>query len=605
MVRLIGWKKQLIASVQAQNSGLDLPQPVDPVHVDDRGDVARLSIPDPSEDRGQVAVLDNSASSESALNAVDVKDLKADQFRAYDIIAWHLDQTLAGNKPLPLRMIIHGKGGTGKSRVIQTVTEYFVRQGTKHLLLKAAYTGVAASLIDGKTTHVIGMISTTGRPMSDETKANLQRFWNHFIYLIIDEISMISKSFLAVLSHHVTIGKAVDVTTRADSFGGINIIFCGDFHQFPPVACSPSEALYWPCNLTDSVDSQLGHAIYDEFTTVVILREQMRVTDPVWRDFLTHLRDGRVQRHHLDVLRKQIINNSECPKTDFDSKPWVDASLVTPRHAVRTQWNEAAIRKHCRSTGGRLFVCPAEDQIQGRRLTLAERYGVAARRAGVAGDGKRNRRKRVNDLPDVVQIAIGMKVMVTSNIETDLDVMNGARGEIVDIILHPDEPPLGDDPIVTLQHLPSYILVKLKRTRVERLEGLDEGVIPVEVATRSFQIKVRTSNSKYTTRSVRRRQFPMTAAYGFTDYHSQGQTLPYVIIDIASPPTGGLDLFNLYVALSRSSGRSSIRLLRDFEDKLFLKSHDVALLAEDDRLEKLDKVTKEWWLKMGRDRRHN
>jgi ATP-dependent exoDNAse (exonuclease V) alpha subunit len=223
----------------------------------------------------------------------------------------------------------------------------------------------------------------------------------------------------------------------------------------------------------------------------------------------------------------------------------------------------------------------------------------------VAGDGKRNRRKRVNDLPDVVQIAIGMKVMVTSNIETDLDVTNGARGEIVDIILHPDEPPLGDDPIVTLQHLPSYILVKLKQTRAERLEGLDEGVIPVEVATRSFQIKVRTSNSKYTTRSVRRRQFPMTAAYGFTDYRSQGQTLPYVIIDIASPPTGGLDLFNLYVALSRSSGRSSIRLLRDFEDKLFLKSHDVALLAEDDRLEKLDKVTKEWWLKMGRDRRHN
>ena len=172
----------------------------------------------------------------------------------------------------------------------------------------------------------------------------------------------------------------------------------------------------------------------------------------------------------------------------------------------------------------------------------------------VTGDGKWNWRKRVNDLPDVVQITIGMTVMVTSNIETDLDVTNGARGEIVDIILHPDEPPLGDDPIVTLQHLPSYILVKLKWICTEQLEGLNEGVIPVEVATHSFQIKVRTSNSKYITRSVRCRQFPMTAAYGFTDYHSQGQTLPYVIIDIVSPPTGGLDLFNLYVALSRSSG---------------------------------------------------
>ena len=79
---------------------------------------------------------------------------------------------------------------------------------------------------------------------------------------------------------------------------------------------------------------------------------------------------------------------------------------------------------------------------------------------------------------------------------------NGAQGEIIDIILHPDEPPLGDDPKVTFQHLPSYILVKLKRTCAERLEGLDKGVIPVEVATRSFEIKVRTSNSKSITQEV-------------------------------------------------------------------------------------------------------
>jgi ATP-dependent exoDNAse (exonuclease V) alpha subunit len=97
----------------------------------------------------------------------------------------------------------------------------------------------------------------------------------------------------------------------------------------------------------------------------------------------------------------------------------------------------------------------------------------------------------------------------------------------------------------------------------------------------------------------------MTAAYAFTDYRSQGQTIPYVIVDIATPPTGGLDLFNLYVALSRSSGRSSIRLLRDFDDELFQKSHDPALLQEDDRLEKLDRSTKSWWQKMGRDRTAN
>ena len=90
----------------------------------------------------------------------------------------------------------------------------------------------------------------------------------------------------------------------------------------------------------------------------------------------------------------------------------------------------------------------------------------------------------------------------------------------------------------------------------------------------------------------------MTAAYGFTDYRSQGQTLRYIIVDIARPPSGGLDLFNLYVALSRSSGRETIRLLRNFDDSMFLKAHDAALLSEDDRMERLDRITKEWWYEM-------
>ncbi|KAG1858510.1 hypothetical protein F4604DRAFT_1589477 [Suillus subluteus] len=69
----------------------------------------------------------------------------------------------------------------------------------------------------------------------------------------------------------------------------------------------------------------------------------------------------------------------------------------------------------------------------------------------------------------------------------------------------------------------------------------------------------------------------MTAAYAFTDYHSQGQTIPYVLVDIATPPSGRLNLFNLYVALSQK------------------------LLGEDDRLMELNQKTDEWWKKMMKD----
>ncbi|KAJ3730299.1 hypothetical protein C8R42DRAFT_553314, partial [Lentinula raphanica] len=66
----------------------------------------------------------------------------------------------------------------------------------------------------------------------------------------------------------------------------------------------------------------------------------------------------------------------------------------------------------------------------------------------------------------------------------------------------------------------------------------------------------------------------LTLAYAFTDYRAQGQTIVPVIIDIASPPTGALNLFNIYVALSRSSGR------------------------DNDELEKYNLTTTNWWVDM-------
>ncbi|KIK79261.1 hypothetical protein PAXRUDRAFT_161741 [Paxillus rubicundulus Ve08.2h10] len=97
------------------------------------------------------------------------------------------------------------------------------------------------------------------------------------------------------------------------------------------------------------------------------------------------------------------------------------------------------------------------------------------------------------------------------------------------------------------------------------------------------------------THTVSRRQLPITAAYACTDYRSQGQTLPAVVVDIGSPPSGGLSLFNLYVALSHSRGRETIHLLRDFDEKYFKVPQVHELTAEDERLENLCQKTLLWW----------
>jgi hypothetical protein len=64
-----------------------------------------------------------------------------------------------------------------------------------------------------------------------------------------------------------------------------------------------------------------------------------------------------------------------------------------------------------------------------------------------------------------------------------------------------------------------------------------------------------------------------------------------VFVDPATPPTGTISLFNIYVALLRSTGQSSIQLLRDFDNWLFRTPLDTDLLLEDERLERLNRET--------------
>jgi hypothetical protein len=149
--------------------------------------------------------------------------------------------------------------------------------------------------------------------------------------------------------------------------------------------------------------------------------------------------------------------------------------------------------------------------------------------------------------------------------------------------LHPDEPPItAEESRIELKHLPICMLIKLEKMRATKLAGLEDCVIPIEPATTKYVINVVDSDGKRSQRIIERHQFPITGAYSFTDYRSQGQTILTVFVDIAKPPTGSLSLFNLYVALSRSSGRDSIRLIRDFDDDIFLQRHDNKLLEEDD-----------------------
>lgn len=170
-----------------------------------------------------------------------------------------------------------------------------------------------------------------------------------------------------------------------------------------------------------------------------------------------------------------------------------------------------------------------------------------------------------------------------------------SSGEIIGIKLDPREQNCNSQSACRdLHYPPAYILVRLNRTKIETLHGLPPQVIPITPLTKTFNIQ--TAGQSMT---VTRTQLPITPAYAFTDYRSQGQTICPILVDIGKPPSGNLTPFNIYVALSRAKGRDSIRLLRDFDEKLLQQHPNEYLRIEDECLLQLAQQTKTWWESLG------
>ena len=490
-------------------------------------------------------------------------------------------------------MLILGQGGTGKSTLIRAISETFKHYNKLDILAKCATTGIAATDIGAYTLHSWAGL-THNLPKDDNwldrsSKASIEKRRSNIHgkeFLIVDEVSMEDKTTAYCLSEIIGKSRALEEKGRLNEpFGSMHVIQSGDFHQFPPVG-NPTGALYVDRPEKDDRRAILGREIFLQFDKVVILHQQNRIRDEIWTNILNRLRIGTCNENDLDEIRKLVLTNPECDIPDFSKAPWDQAILVTPRHSVRNLWNEHAIAKHCIKTGNQRYIVPAEDssRVGTENLSMDAKLAIA----GLADN-------KTGKLPDLIQMAIGMKAMVLLNLATEAEIANGTRGEIQDIILDeredisiPDE-----NGAITLKFPPAMILFKPDKGTKLTFHGLPPGVIPLTPSIAKFSVTSR-SNKNF---KIVRRQYAMTAGYAFTDYKSQGQTIEYVIIDIGKPPTGTLSPFSVYVALSRSRGRDTIRLLRDFDNNLFQNHPSESLRTEMERLEQLNEATREDWIR--------
>ncbi|KZT29854.1 hypothetical protein NEOLEDRAFT_1050544, partial [Neolentinus lepideus HHB14362 ss-1] len=92
-------------------------------------------------------------------NIGDQYHLNEKQWIAFHIVAkffiqtYHERKTHGKQHSQPLRMLLTGPGGTGKSHVVKALHEVMAAYGCQHQIRFAAPTGSAATLIDGMTIH--------------------------------------------------------------------------------------------------------------------------------------------------------------------------------------------------------------------------------------------------------------------------------------------------------------------------------------------------------------------------------------------------------------------------------------------------------------------
>ena len=374
-----------------------------------------------------------SAPQRTFTTTADPQNLQGKQLQAYTIVRQYLE----ADSPPPLRMIISGTAGTGKSYLIKCLRLLLNEQ--VHV---AAPTGVAAFNIEGHTLHSLFSLPTKGdfKDLEGERLHKMQQSLANMKYLIIDEMSMVGRKMFGqvdqrlqqVFPHHANV-----------VLGGCSCLLFGDFGQLPPVMDLP---LY--TTVPRSALSDLGSAAYQSFDHAIIVDQIMRQRgeDPdqvLFRDILLRLRNGRVTEDDWKHLMKQT------PAQVEDLTSFSTALRLHP--TVETVVDCSVTRLHSRN--------------QTIATIKAVHTGPGAAKAS-SDDA--------SGLEPVICMTHGARVMLIANLWVDVGLVNGVMGTVVAICYRTGQAP-PNLPIAVTVHFDSYTG-----------PTLSDGTVPITLMRRTW-----------------------------------------------------------------------------------------------------------------------
>jgi Helitron helicase-like domain at N-terminus/PIF1-like helicase len=490
-------------------------------------------------------------------------DSNSEQMRAFQIITDHLR-----DQDDQLLMYIGGVGGTGKSHVIKSIVRYFDIMKQREQLILAAPTGAAAIIIGGATLHSITLPFTEN--IDIEALTNL---WQHVRLLIIDEVSMIGASLLSAVSRRLN--QARNRSSDGLQFGGINVVFFGDFGQLRPVGDTAlfHHEILGKISSHRTVNSETGQLAmqganaWHQVDTVVLLKQNKRQSsDPLYAALLDRVRCGQAHtrgevdisgKSDVDILRSRLLSNV----IEFDpelGEKLLQYPIITATKADRDDLNNWMLRTAAQRFGQEVHVYHSIDRMH-RAPLPHEWQGYVWRLDSTATE----------DSLGLLPLFSGMKVMLTENVAIGSRLVNGAEGVVHSVLYDVDDSNRRFAKVCYV-HFPGCSI---------NLDGFPPDIAPVIPTSSSFDDKKQ--------HRINRTQLPLLPGYCYTDYKSQGRSLDCAIVDLHRTKS----LQGAYVMLSRVRSLDGLIILRDFDDKVIEQELTSDLRKELTRLDRMNEYT--------------
>lgn len=227
-------------------------------------------------------------------------------------------------------VFITGQGGTGKSFFIKRVVKHLKDNYKKFNVV--ALTGCAAVLLNcgAKTLHSWGKLGIAkgdnGYIAGQINSAFVRKKpWLTTNVLIVDEVSMMSKKLF----------ELIELTSRKcrnneRPFGGMQVIFCGDFFQLPPVP---------EYNVPDTAKFCFESDIFDYiFPKKLQFTKIFRQTDALYTNILNDVRIGKISDENIEILNKR-------KEIEFDPESHFRPTILYPIKSKVIEINNNSINK--------------------------------------------------------------------------------------------------------------------------------------------------------------------------------------------------------------------------------------------------------------------